>query len=42
MKGLLQDLHIIAVLVEAFLPETSKQILEALNNRDRVILFERI
>ncbi len=42
MKSLLQDLHTITILVEAFLPNTSKQILEALENRERIILFERI
>lgn len=42
MKDLLKNLHIIAVLIEAFLPNTSKQILETLESRERVILFERI
>ena len=42
MKKLLVDLHTIAILIESFLPETTKQILDALENRERVILFERI
>ncbi|MEN8252376.1 MAG: methionine--tRNA ligase [Patescibacteria group bacterium] len=42
MKKLLVDLHTISVLVESFLPETSEKIQNALETRERVILFERI
>jgi len=42
MKKLLVDLNTIAVLVEAFLPETSQKIQDALENRERIILFERM
>jgi len=42
MKKLLIDLHVIAILVQSFLPETSQKIQDALENRERIILFERI
>jgi len=42
MKKLLVDLHTIAVLLKSFLPQTSDKIFEALDTRERVILFERI
>jgi methionyl-tRNA synthetase len=42
MEVLLNELELIAKMLEAFLPDTSKQILEALENRERVILFKRI
>ncbi|HIP50434.1 MAG TPA: methionine--tRNA ligase [Candidatus Pacebacteria bacterium] len=42
MKKLLGDLNAISILVEPFLPETAQKINDALQNRERVILFERI
>lgn len=42
MKKLLGDLNAISILVESFLPETAQKINDALQNRERVILFERI
>jgi methionyl-tRNA synthetase len=42
MQKLLVDLHKIAILSQPFLPETSQIILNALENRERVILFDRI
>ncbi len=42
MKKLLVDLNTISISIESFLPETAEQILEALKNRERIILFERI
>jgi methionyl-tRNA synthetase len=42
MQKLLVDLHKIAILSQPFLPETSQTILNALENRERVILFDRV
>lgn len=42
MKKLLGDLNAISILVESFLPETAQKINDTLQNRERVILFERI
>ena len=42
MARLLQDLHIIAVLVEPFLPETGEKMKAALSSREKIALFERI
>ena len=42
MQRFLQDLHIIAILIEVFLPETSNKIINQLETRNKTILFERI
>ncbi|XLQ20678.1 MAG: methionine--tRNA ligase [Candidatus Moraniibacteriota bacterium] len=42
MKKLLVDLNTISILIESFLPETAQRIQDALQNRERVILFERL
>lgn len=42
MKKLLVDLNTISILIQSFLPQTAQQIQDALENRERVILFERI
>ncbi len=42
MQRFLQDLHIIAILIEVFLPETSDRIINQLKTRNKTILFERI
>ncbi len=39
---LLQELYVIGVAVEPFLPDTSHKILQAIATRERVILFQRI
>lgn len=42
MERFLQDLHIIAILIKVFLPETSEKILTQIKTRKKEILFERI
>jgi len=42
LARLLQDLHIIATLVEPFLPETSEKMKKALASREKVALFDRV
>lgn len=42
MERFLQDLHMIAVLIAPFLPETSEKILQQLTTRKKTILFKRI
>lgn len=42
MIELLENLHVIALTLAPFMPDTSEKILTALEARERVILFERI
>lgn len=42
MVTLLQDLHVIADTLQPFLPESAEKIVQALNTRERTILFGRI
>jgi methionyl-tRNA synthetase len=42
MQKLLNDLALVSELIAPFLPETSQKIKEALETKERVILFERI
>ncbi|PID52228.1 MAG: methionine--tRNA ligase [Candidatus Moraniibacteriota bacterium] len=42
MKELLLKLHTIAQSLTPFMPQTSEEILEALKNRERIILFQRV
>jgi methionyl-tRNA synthetase len=42
MRKLLDDLQLIAKALTPFLPETSQKIIDALESRQRIILFERI
>lgn len=42
MARFLQDLHMIAILLESFLPETAEAITDSLASREKKILFQRI
>ncbi len=42
MSKLLSDLHLISEVLSPFLPQTAEKISDALENRQRVILFERV
>lgn len=42
MEKLINDLRLISELLTSFMPETSEKIAEALNNKQAIILFQRI
>lgn len=42
MERFLQDLHMIALLIDVFLPGTSQKIIASLESREKMILFPRI
>ncbi len=42
MERFLQDLHMIAILIEVFLPETAEKIIAQLESRKKEILFQRV